>query len=381
MITATIGAQCMSWQTSPAATELEQAVMEWLRKACALPPEMTGVIHDTASTATLSALIAARERATGFATSRLGAAAEAAPRLTVYASAEAHSSVAKAVRLCGIGLEGLRTIGVDGAFAMDAAELDDAMAGDVEDGFVPCAVVATAGTTSSTAIDPLAAVAGTCRRHGAWMHVDAAYAGAAMILPEKRGLFSGIESADSVVVNPHKWLLTNFDCTAFFVRDARHLVATFGADPEYLRTAHDGEVANLRDWGIPLGRRFRALKLWFVMRMYGLEGLREVLRGHLAMAQELRARVEAAPGFEVMAPSPFGLVCFRLNPGGADEQVDALNARILAAVNATGRVHLTHTRLDGRYALRMSIGQRTTTRAHVEEAWRIVREAAREAAT
>jgi aromatic-L-amino-acid decarboxylase len=266
MLTATLGAQCMSWQTSPAATELEQVVMEWLRDMLGLPGDFTGVIQDTASTATLVALLTARERA-----------GTDPARLTVYASTEAHSSVPKGVRLAGIGLERLRAIPADAAFAMRPDLLEQAVAADVALGLVPACVVATAGTTSSTGVDPLRAIGEICRRHGIWMHVDAAYAGAAAILPERRALFDGVELADSFVFNPHKWLLTNFDCSAYFVRDVPALLATFAANPAYLQTAHDTEVVNFRDWGIQLGRRFRALKLWFVIRSYGVDGLRAML--------------------------------------------------------------------------------------------------------
>ncbi|HUR95510.1 MAG TPA: aminotransferase class I/II-fold pyridoxal phosphate-dependent enzyme, partial [Gemmatimonadales bacterium] len=264
MLTATIGAQCMSWVTSPAATELEQVVMDWLRQMISLPAEFVGVIQDTASTATLVALLTARERATG---GRAGAAglATAGEPLAVYASREAHSSVDKAAKLAGYGLSMLRHVETDERFAMRADALARALDADRAAGIRPACVVASVGTTSSTAIDPLRPIAELCRRHGAWLHVDAAYAGAAAIVPELRPLFDGMEQADSVVFNPHKWLLTNFDCTAYFVRDPSTLLDTFQATPEYLRTAYDADVVNFRDWGIQLGRRFRALKLWFVV--------------------------------------------------------------------------------------------------------------------
>jgi aromatic-L-amino-acid decarboxylase len=370
MLASTMGAQCMSWATSPAATELEQVVMEWLRQLLALPPGFTGVIQDTASTATLVALLSARERA-----------GTAAP-LTVYASTEAHSSVDKGVKLVGIGLERLRHIPVDGAYAMQPEELGRAIQSDLAAGARPACVVATVGTTSSSGIDPLRAIAEICRRHGIWLHVDAAYAGAAAIVPELRWVLDGVELADSLVFNPHKWLLTNFDCTAYYVRDTGALLCTFQITPEYLRTAHDAEVVNFRDWGIQLGRRFRALKLWFVLRSYGAEGLRAMIRRHVGLAKDFAGWVSADPRFELAAPVPLGLVCFRyVGEGGegAGER-DALNARLLALVNASGRVHLTHTRLGGRYSLRLVVGQRTTDRAHVEEAWRQINRAANQLA-
>jgi aromatic-L-amino-acid decarboxylase len=377
MLTATMGAQCMSWATSPAATELEQVVMDWLRQMMDLPAGMVGVIQDTASTATLVALLTARERATAGRAGAAGLSAAAEP-LAVYASREAHSSIDKAVKLAGFGLDMLRHVETDEAYAMRPDALARALDADRSAGIRPACVVATVGTTSSTAIDPLRPIAELCQRSGAWLHVDAAYAGAAAIVPELRPLFDGIEAADSIVFNPHKWLLTNFDCTAYFVRDPATLLSTFQATPEYLRTAYDADVVNFRDWGIQLGRRFRALKLWFVIRSYGVEGLRTIIRRHVGLAHELAAWIEDSPDFEVMAPVPFGLVCFRFRPPGrSDEQVDALNARLLAAVNATRQRYLTHTRLGGRYAIRMVVGQRATDREHVRGAWEAVREAAR----
>jgi aromatic-L-amino-acid decarboxylase len=378
MLTAAMGAQGMSWVTSPAATELEQVVMDWLRQMLALPPEFVGVIQDTASTATLVALLSARERATGGRAGAEGLGATGAP-LAVYASGEAHSSVDKGVKLAGYGLELLRRIETDEAFALRPEALARAIEADRAAGIVPACVVATVGTTSSTAIDPLRAVAEVARRAGAWLHVDAAYAGSAAIVPELRPLFDGIEAADSLVVNPHKWLLTNFDCTAYFVRDPAALVSTFQASPEYLRTSYDADVVNFRDWGIQLGRRFRALKLWFVIRSYGVEGLRAMIRRHVALARELADWIVADDAFELMAPVSFGLVCFRYHPPGRTEaELDAVNARLLATVNATRERHLTHTRLAGRFVIRLVVGQRTTGRDDVRAAWEAVQRAARE---
>jgi len=365
MLTATLGAQCMSWATSPAATELEQAMMEWLRRMVGLPSEFVGVIQDTASTATLVALLSARERAAG-------------AGLTVYTSTEAHSSVDKGAKLAGYGLEQLRKVAVDEQYAMRPEALEQAIVSDLEAGLTPACVVATVGTTSSTANDPLPAIAEICRRHGIWLHVDAAYAGAAAIVPELRHFFDGVEHADSFVFNPHKWLLVNFDCSAYFVRDREALLQTFRVTPEYLRTAQDPDVVNFRDWGIQLGRRFRALKLWFVIRSYGVDGLRAMIRRHVELAQELAGWVQADPNFELMAPVPFGLVCLRHCPEGLadDTELDELNQKLLARVNATRRVHLTHTRLGGRYVIRVAVGQWQTERANVAEAWRLINEAA-----
>ncbi len=376
MLTATLSVQCMSWATSPAATELEQVVMSWLRQMMGLPESFTGVTQDTASTATLVALLSARERATEGRSGSQGLA-RSGPPLTIYASREAHSSIDKGAQLAGYGLEGVRHIPGDAAFALDPVALDAAITADRAAGLTPACVVATIGSTSSTAIDPVPAIADICRRQRVWLHLDAAYAGAASIVPELRHHFAGMDQADSIVFNPHKWLLTNLECTAYFVRDVEALLRACRISPEYLRTTHDAEVVNFRDWGIQLGRRFRALKLWFVLRSYGVSGLQEMIRRHVALAQELAGWIEAESEFEVVAPVPFGLVCFRWRPGGrSDAALDALNERLLARVNASRRVHLTHTRLAGRYVIRLVVGHRDTRREHVEEAWRLVRESA-----
>lgn len=385
MLTAAMGAQCMSWVTSPAAAELEEVMMEWLKQMTGLPEGFTGVIQDTASTSTLAALICARERATDWAVSRKGAAAEGADRLTVYASREAHSSVEKGAVLAGFGRDRLRKIPTDETFAMDPETLEKAIKKDIANGLVPAACVATVGTTSSTAIDPLGPIGEICEKHSVWLHVDAALAGSAAVLQEMRWILDGIEYADSYVFNPHKWLFTNFDCSAYYVKDVRALLRTCSADPEYLRTPKDSEVNNYRDWGIPLGRRFRALKLWFVIRSYGVSGLRAMIRSHLDMAAQFRSRVKREPDWEVLAPTPLNLVCFRWNPAGKDlkeEQLDRRNQAILAAVNADGRCGLTHTRLNGRYTLRMAIGQTFTSEEDVRSGWAILEaEAARQAKT
>jgi aromatic-L-amino-acid decarboxylase len=370
MLTATLGAQCMSWITSPAATELEQVTMAWLARALRLPEGFTGVIQDTGSTSTLVALISARDRAI--------AAGAPAGTLRVYASREAHSSVAKGVRLAGYGEGALRPIATDGAFALRPEALSAAVAEDRAAGLVPACVVATVGTTSSTAMDPLEPVGEVCRREQVWLHVDAAWAGSAAILPEMRHILDGIEHADSFFFNPHKWLLVNFDCSAYYVRDVDALLRSFALTPEYLRTVQDPEVVNFRDWGPQLGRRFRALKLWFVLRSYGVAGLQAVLREHIALGHEFAGWVREEPEYEVMAPSPVGLVCFRHRPAALASDEAALtehNRRLLERVNRSGRVFLTHTTLEGRYAIRLAIGQRCTRREHVAEAWQVIRDA------
>jgi aromatic-L-amino-acid/L-tryptophan decarboxylase len=375
MLTATVNAQCMSWATSPAATELEQVVMEWLRQMIGLPGEFAGSIQDTASTATLLALLSARERASGFAAGAIGLS-RTRGRFTVYASTEAHSSVDKAVKLAGYGLDQLRRIPVQEEYAMRPDALAEAISRDVADGCTPACVVATVGSTSSTAIDPLPAIVDVCGRAGVWLHVDAAYAGTAAIVPELRHMFAGMEQADSVVFNPHKWMLVNLHCTAYFVRDRSTLLRTFQTTPEYLRTAQDAQVTNYRDWGIQLGRRFRALKLWFVLRSYGVEALRQLVRSHIELARELAGWIESSENFELMAPVPFGLVCFRYRPPDMtdDSEINRINQALLTRVNSTRRVYLTHTQLAGRYVIRLVIGQRQTERSHIVEAWRLIRD-------
>ncbi|MCX6568705.1 MAG: pyridoxal-dependent decarboxylase [Candidatus Aminicenantes bacterium] len=371
-LTAGLGAQCMLWQTSPAAAELEEVVLDWLRQMTGLPEGFSGVIQDTASTATLCALLSARERATGFESNETGFRTP----LTIYASEEAHSSVDKGVKIAGFGKNNLRRIPTDGGFAIIPAKLEEAMTKDRRAGFVPACVVATVGTTSSGAIDPLRAVGEICRRHGAWLHVDAAWAGTAAVLPEKRWILDGVELADSFVFNPHKWMATNFDCSAYFVKDPATLVRTFEIHPEYLKTGVDAKVKNYRDWGIQLGRRFRALKLWFVIRSYGVEGLQAMVREHLRLATLFKDWVEADSRFALLAPVDLGLVCFRLDDGREEYGLDALNRRLLERVNASGRVFLTHTTLRGKYAIRLVVGQRTTEERHVRGAWDIISAAA-----
>ena len=369
MLTATLGAQCMSWATSPAATELEERVMEWLRTMIGLPSTFTGVIQDTASTATLCALLTARERRSAFRINERGFAAEM--RFTVYCSAEAHSSIEKAAKIAGFGREYLRKIRVDDDFAMIPSALEETVTRDLRLGYTPLCVVAAVGTTGSTGLDPLRPIAALCRKHGIWLHVDAAYAGSALLLPEFRWIADGVEEADSVVFNPHKWLLTNFDCSAYFVRDVEALVRTFEILPEYLKTPEGDRVKNYRDWGIQLGRRFRALKLWFVIRTYGVHGLQQFLRTQIAMAQRLARRVQSTPGFQILAPVPLNVICFRYAPSGLTEPaaLDALNVRLLESLNQTGLLYLSHTRLAGRFTLRLVVGQTYVQQHHVDEAW------------
>jgi len=372
LLTAGLGVQGMVWKTSPSAEELEIAVLDWLREMLGLPPEMKGVIQDTASTSTLCALITAREKATGFKFNERGAIRG----LTVYASEESHSSVEKGVKIAGYGRINLRTIPTDDRLAMIPGELEAAIEKDKNAGMVPAFAVATAGTTSSGAIDPIRAIGEVCRRHSVWLHVDAAYGGTAAILPEKRWILDGVELVDSFVFNPHKWMLTNFDCSVYFVRDAAALVRTFEIHPEYLKTGVDAVVRNYRDWGIQLGRRFRALKLWFVIRSYGVSGIQAMVKEHLRLALLFKEWLAADGRFELMAPVDLAVVCFRLNDGRPESELNDLNERFHAEINSSGSIFLTHTALKGKYTIRLVVGQRTTTEDHVRQAWDIIRRAA-----
>ncbi|MEW5815653.1 MAG: pyridoxal-dependent decarboxylase [Spirochaetota bacterium] len=377
MLTSALGAQCMVWQTSPAAAELEERVMEWLRKMLKLPEDFAGVIQDTASTATLCALLCAREKITGFGVNESGFGGDKViNRLVVYASKEAHSSIEKGAKIAGFGKSGVRLIEVDADFAMLPEKLEEAIVEDQKAGNVPCCVVAATGTTSSLALDPLKKIGEICRKYDLWFHVDAAMAGSAAILKEKRHIIDGVELADSFVFNPHKWLFTNFDCSAFFCRSPKHLIRTFSINPEYLKTDVDMKVKNYRDWGIQLGRRFRALKLWFVIRAYGVEGLQGKIGNHIKLAAEFARWIEEDGRFEVMAPVSLNLVCFRYNPkvqNLPETRLEELNKQLLDDLNGSGKLFLTHTRLNGKFTLRLCIGQTNTSRAHVQNAWEAIR--------
>lgn len=377
MLCATLAAQCMSWQTSPAATELETRTLDWLRQWIGLPTEFCGVIQDTASTATLCAVLAARETLSDYHINQTGLTAH--QRITVYCSQDAHSSVDKAVAIAGIGKQNLRKIPVNAQFALQISELQTAIEQDLAVGYQPICVIATLGTTSVGGIDPLKTIGQLCRKHNIWLHVDAAWAGSALILPEYRWMIEGIETVDSLVFNPHKWLLTQFDCSAFYVRDAAKLTRTFEILPEYLKTREDTEVINYRDWGIALGRRFRALKLWFVLRSYGLEGLQTHLRKHIEFTQSLALTIKAAEDFEELAPPTLGLLCFRYHPQHCDDQLtlNRINEMLLNTLNQSGELYLTHTKIDTVYALRMAIGGVVTGESHVKNAWNTIQNTAR----
>lgn len=376
MLTSTLAAQCMSWQTSPAASELEGHVMGWLRDMIGLPDSFHGVIQDTASSATMVAFLTARERMNDFKTNHTGLSKSGLH--TCYASEEVHSSADKGLRMAGLGSDNLRKIPLDENFAMIPEALDKAIAADIMAGHRPTCVVATLGSTSLSAIDPLKAIGEVCKKHGVWLHVDAAWGGSALVLPEFRWMIEGIEQVDSFVFNPHKWLLTQFDCSAYFVRDKAALIQTFEILPEYLKTREGDQVDNYRDWGIPLGRRFRALKLWFVIRSYGTEGLQNHIRRHIDMCQSLAAKVAAEPDFEVLAPTPLALFCFRYHPEAmGEEELEQINATLFEKINDTGKLYLTQTRIKGRYAIRFVSGSPQTKQRHIDGAWDLIRETAR----
>jgi aromatic-L-amino-acid/L-tryptophan decarboxylase len=368
-----LGVLGLSWQSSPALTEVEEVTTDWVRRMVGLSEAWSGVIQDTASSCTLVALVCARERTSGFSLARGGLQAEGRP-LVVYVSAHSHSSVEKAALLAGFGRANLRVVAHDAAYAMRPDSLDEAVREDLAAGRRPCAVVATTGTTTTTALDPVGAIADVARRHGLWLHVDAALAGSAMILPECRPLWDGIEGADSLVFNPHKWLGVAFDCSLYYVRDPEHLVRVMSTNPSYLRSAVDEKVKNLRDWGIPLGRRFRALKLWCLVREQGVSGLQARLRRDLANARWLAGEVGKAPGWRVLAPVPLQTVCVRHEPPGLDGE--ALDRHTLAwadRLNRSGAAYLTPATLDGRWMVRVSVGALPTTRRDVEELWSAMR--------
>ena len=366
-----LGVLGISWQACPALTEVEEVATSWLRKVLGLSEGWSGVIEDTASTSTLVALLCAREKTTGFAMTRGGLAGERP--LSVYCSEQSHSSVEKAALLAGFGRAHVRRVAVDGSFAMRPDALASAVASDLAAGLRPCAVVATTGTTATTAVDPVGAIAGIARAHGLWLHVDAALAGSAMLLPECRTLWEGIEGADSLVVNPHKWLGAAFDCSVYFVRDPQHLVRVMSTNPSYLRSGADEKATNYRDWGIPLGRRFRALKLWFLLRSEGVEGLRARLRRDIENARWLEAEVRARSGWRVVAPVPLQTVCVRHEPRGLSGE--ALDRHTLAwseRVNRSGEAYVTPAVVDGRWMVRVSIGALPTGRADVEKLWKLM---------
>lgn len=378
-LTATMAAQCMLWQTSPAATELETHVLHWLRQMLDLPEPFQGVIQDSASSATLAAVLTGRERALGFKGNQDGLAAHAPTR--VYCSAQAHSSIDKAVWIAGIGQRNLVKVATRDGDDLDPALLEKAVQADLTAGYRPAVLIATIGSTSIGAMDDLRALGEVARRHGLYFHVDAAWAGSALICEEYRRVIDGIDFADSFVFNPHKWLLTNFDCTAHFVKNPDELVRTLGIQPDYLTTPGHvgapgrGSQIDYSEWSIPLGRRFRALKLWFVIRSYGVQALRALIRNHIQWAGDIATKIDLDPDFNLVTPPSLSLLTFRYAPKGTAD-LDDLNARLLQTVNDDGRVYLTQTRYKGAYVIRFQVGQLYTKEADVALAWDVIQELA-----
>lgn len=375
MLTSTLAAQCMIWETSPAAAELEEKVMNWLRDMIGLPGDFSGVIQDTASTAALVALLTAREQYSDY---KINEEGYLDYKFRVYCSTEAHSSVEKAVVMAGIGRRNLVKIPVGKDLAILPEKLQEAITADRKAGFIPLFTVAALGTTGTLAIDPLEPLAEICHTEKIWLHVDAAFAGTAQVLPEYRNMISGIGHVDSYVFNPHKWMFTNFDCSAYFVRDTEALIRTFEILPEYLRTRSRGQVNDYRDWGIQLGRRFRALKLWFVIRDYGVEGIRDAVRRHIRWAGELSEMIQSSPEFELHKPQHLSVVCFRYRPEGIrdPEILNRVNRALMHHVNESGGIYITHTMVDDLVTLRMVVAQTRVTKEHVGRAWRLIRQTA-----
>jgi aromatic-L-amino-acid decarboxylase len=377
LLSAALNVNGMLWQTSPAATELEELALDWLRQLLGLPEGFDGVIMDTASVSTLCAIAAARHALSDLEIRERGMSGRTdLPLLRLYTSEQAHSSVEKAALVLGLGKAGVRRIPTDDEFRMDAEALREAIAEDRSAGHRPFCVTATVGTTSTTSIDPVPAIAEICEREGIWLHVDAAYAGSAAVIPEYRHVLDGCEAAQSIVVNPHKWLFTPIDCSALYVRDPDVLKGAFSLVPEYLRTGVDEEITNFMDWGVSLGRRFRALKLWMVLRSFGSEGIAKRLREHIRLAELLAGWIDEHPDFERLAPTPLSVVCFRARPShlsGEDEGLNAFNETLLQRLNAGGEVFLSHTKLRDRYTLRLAIGNVRTEERHVARAWELIK--------
>lgn len=374
MLTAALGQQGMIWETSPAAAELEEKMMEWLKELCGLPKHFSGVIQDTASASTLAALLTAREKASNNTYNLKGGISQY--KFRIYCTSETHSSIEKAARIAGFGSENIVKVPVDNQFGMIPSELAIAIERDIREGFVPCAIVATIGTTGCTAVDPVKEIGLICQKHNVWLHVDAAYAGSAMVLPEMRHYIEGLDLADSYVFNPHKWMFTNFDCSAYFVKDSEALIKTFEILPEYLKTKSRGLVNDYRDWGVALGRRFRALKLWFVLRNFGKNEIIRRIRYHIEIAAWLTKQIENSDDFELMTDTRFSLVCFRFHPDNIadEEKINKLNEQLEHNLNNSGLMYITHTSLNKKYTLRLVVGQTNVEKSHVMQAWEKIRE-------
>ncbi|WP_258105577.1 pyridoxal-dependent decarboxylase [Marinoscillum sp. MHG1-6] len=372
IITAGLATQCMLWETSPAAAELEEKMMDWFKAMMDLPKDWQGVIQDSASSSTLAAILSAREKVSDGSINRNGFISQ---KLRIYCSTETHSSIDKAVKIAGIGANNLVKVATDETGAMIPGKLSSAIQSDLQNGFTPCCVIATLGTTSTLAFDPLPDIGQICQQHNIWMHVDAAYAGSVLILPEFRYLAEGLHYADSFVFNPHKWLFINFDCSFYFVNSKEDLINTFAITPEFLKTPSDDKVNNYRDWGVSLGRRFRALKVWFVIRTFGLTELQNKLRSHIELSKWLKNEIEMHPNFELLTPQILNMVVFRyVDQQKTEQNLDEMNENILRAINDSGKAYLSHTRHRGRYAIRLVTGQTNVQMEHIRAVWGLLQE-------
>ena len=375
LLSAALNTNGMLWKTSPSTTELERVTVDWMRQMLGLPESFWGIIYDTASVSSMHAIASAREEVGEYDFRRKGLSGkENIPKLRLYASEHAHSSIEKAAVLLGIGLDGVRKIPVDAEFKMLPEKLSEAIREDKENGWRPFCVVATVGTTSTTSIDPVEKIADICEKEKLWLHVDAAHAGVIAMLPEMKYIFSGVERADSLVVNPHKWMFTPIDLSLFYTRKPEILKRAFSLIPEYLKTAEDNTTENLMDYGIQLGRRFRALKLWFVIRYFGVNGIIDRLREHIRLGQLFAKWIDEHPDFEIMAPTPFSTICFRAHPNRMNDErmIDGLNEQLLESVNETGKLFISHTKLNNKFVVRLTISGIRTEERHVREAWELI---------
>ena len=370
MLTSTLGVQAMIWNTSPSAAELEEQIMVWFKEMMDLPKEWVGSIQNGASDSTLNAILTAREKVSGYTTNNIGITDN---KLRVYCSEQAHSSLDKAMAIAGLGKDNLVKIPVDESFALTPSLLEKAINTDVENGFTPLMVIAAIGTTGTTAIDPLEEIGNITSTYNLWLHVDAALAGTALMLPEMRWMVKGIKKVDSLVFNPHKWMFTNFDASVYFVKDKLALINTFSENPEYLKTKEDLEVTNYRDWGVPLGRRFRSLKLWFVIRSFGVKGLQKKIKLHLNLSTEFKNWIEDSAQFVLMAPVYLNTICFRFNDANLTiDEINNINEKVLEHINSSGKVYLTHTKLNGWFTIRMVIGQTNVKSHHTKMAYELI---------
>lgn len=377
LLTAALGVNGMLWKTSPAFTELEKSMMNWFRQMVGLPEKYWGIIYDTASTSSMHAIASAREQLNLDIRQRGMSGRNDLPKLILYCSEHAHNSIDKGALTLGIGLDGIRKIAANERFEMNPEDLENKIKDDIANGYKPFCVVATVGTTSTTSVDPVEEIADIADNYDLWLHIDSAYAGVTAMIPEMKWITKGWDRADSIVINPHKWMFTPMDLSVYFTRKPEILKSAFSLSAEYLKTNQDTEVENLMDYGIQLGRRFRSLKLWFIIRYFGVDGLAERIKHHIDLAQELKGWIKNSKDFELMAPVPFSTVCFRYNPGNkTEEELNTINEKLLEDINASGKIFLSHTKLHGKFIIRLTIGSIRHQKHHVEEAWNLIKEIA-----